>query len=359
MTGRATFGDFLQAARRHLDPPPGTIGQPPARGDVEEVSQSLMRVLTVMGRYLRDLTTAFDGLPTRIQPTRSSWARACIEAREAVANSAVFLARYRPATSWPAAPAASPLARRLDGVATSLATGRDLLQTHFAPGARGSRQHRSEWAVVVSSPQVTRALLAELASLGRQIARQGTDLALAGSPDARATEEVRRRLNAACQWLWAMDASVRAAHQREPVSERDRELLWAIPANARPPRRFPDHGDPAATLREGVIASAERVRHAAWLSAAEESWFPGLTITSLRGVAEAATVTSHHCDVLLRSLAGRTGWPGRAASARTLWAVPTRPGAHPRDGAAPPGAGRRERRARAARPGRGTGPQGP
>ena len=162
MTGRATFGDFLQAAHRHLDPPPGTIGQPPARGDAGEVSQSLMRVLTVMGRHLHDLTAAFDALPTGTQPARSTWARACIEAREAIATSALFLAGYRPATRWPAVPAASPLARRLDTVTISLTTGRDLLHTHFAPGAGSSREHRSEWAAAVTSPAVTRALLGEV-----------------------------------------------------------------------------------------------------------------------------------------------------------------------------------------------------
>ena len=310
MTGRATFGDFLQAAHRHLDPPPGTIGQPPARGDAGEVSQSLLRMLTVMGRYLRDLATAFDGLPTGTQSARSTWASACIEAREAAAHSALFLARYRSATRWPAAPAVSPLARRLDGVATSLATGRDLLQTHFTAGSKGGRQHRSEWALIIASPAATRAMLAEFATLSRVIARQGTDLALGRWPGRRDSAEARRALNAACQWLWALNATVQAAHQREPVAAADTELLHAIPVNAPPPRRLPDGSETIVGLCEGTIDTTRRLRHLAWDAAQDAPWSPGMSAASLQQVAAASTVTSHNCQLVLRALAARTSQPG-------------------------------------------------
>ena len=61
MTGRATFGDFLHAARHTLTPQAGQ--PPPARGDVEEVSRSLLRVVTILGRYTGDTATAFTGVP--------------------------------------------------------------------------------------------------------------------------------------------------------------------------------------------------------------------------------------------------------------------------------------------------------
>ncbi len=66
--------------------------------------------------------------------------------------------------------AASELGRRLDAAAVWLTAGRDLLQTHFAVGADGTRQHRSEWAMAATSPPATRALLAEIATMARQIA---------------------------------------------------------------------------------------------------------------------------------------------------------------------------------------------
>ncbi len=134
MTGRATFGDFLHAAHRGLA---GGAGVPtPTRGDVEEVSRSLLRLVTIVGRYLQDMATPSQ-VPGRTPVSTGPWDRAHGQARQALTNSAGYL--IGPGTSgrrWPAPPSASPLARRLDQVATSLATGRDLLHTHFAPGTK-------------------------------------------------------------------------------------------------------------------------------------------------------------------------------------------------------------------------------
>jgi len=172
----------------------------------------------------------------------------------------------------------------------SLTTGRDLLQTHFAPTSSGARRHRSEWAHVVASQPVSRALLAEIGSLARQVACQGADLALSPTPGEPEDAEDRRRLNAACQWLWVADASVRAAHRREPLSARDHELLQAIPVNALPPRRVPGGREPVTALCEGVITSAERVRHLAWAPAEQAHSSRDVTVTSLRHIAETSTV---------------------------------------------------------------------
>jgi len=88
------------------------------------------------------------------------------------------------------------------------------------------------------------------------------------------------------------------------VSERDRELLHAIPLNELPPpRRLPDGTEPVTGLCEGVTGSAQRARHAAWVAAEQATWSPGMSLRSLRGLAEASMVTSHNNEVLLRSLA--------------------------------------------------------
>ena len=55
-----------------------------------------------------------------------------------------------------------------------------------------------------------------------------------------------------------------------------------------------------------MITSAERARHAAWVTGTQPAWSPHLTADSLRQVAAASTVTSHHCEILLRALAART-----------------------------------------------------
>ena len=87
----------------------------------------------------------------------------------------------------------------------------------------------------------------------------------------------------------------------------DIELLCAIPVNAAPPRRLPGPSAPLAGLREGVISSAGRIRYAEWKSSSRPAWSPGLTADSLRHAATTSTVTSHNCEILLRTLATRMG----------------------------------------------------
>ena len=61
MTGRPAFGELLCAARRHLTGQPGLPA--PGRGDVGEVSRSLLRVVIILSRYLHDTATAVSDQP--------------------------------------------------------------------------------------------------------------------------------------------------------------------------------------------------------------------------------------------------------------------------------------------------------
>ena len=88
---RAKFGDFLHTAHWDLGPPAGLGGPYAVRGNVEEVSRSLLRVVIVMNRYVQDLTVTFTEMPAGARPALSLWARACIQAREALSNAAGFL----------------------------------------------------------------------------------------------------------------------------------------------------------------------------------------------------------------------------------------------------------------------------
>jgi hypothetical protein len=74
-------------------------------------------------------------------------------------------------------------------------------------------------------------------------------------------------------------------------------------------------------LCDGAIASAERVRHLAWVSAEQAPWSPHMTVTSLRQVAEASTVTSHNCALALKALAARTEHTGFAEISTGLLAA--------------------------------------
>src|SRR5262249_36206897 len=164
VTGRPAFGELLRAAHRHLTGQPGL--PPPGRGEVGEASRSLLRVVILLGRYLQDTTTALSNQPASAPAPAGPWGRARGQAREALHNAAGFLLRPgTPRPTWPPAPSASPLARRLDEAAACLAAGRDLLHTHFTPGPAGGRAPNSPWALAITSERLHRALLADLGAL--------------------------------------------------------------------------------------------------------------------------------------------------------------------------------------------------
>jgi hypothetical protein len=282
-------------------------GEPsPARGDVEEVSRSLLRVVTLLARYTQDTTTRFTDIPQHTPAPSGPWSRARAQTREALTNAAALLARPsggRPL--WPGPRSASPLARRLDQIATLLAAGRDLLHTHFAPAPGGGRAAASHWAAALTGERVNRALLAEIGALAHPIARHGANVALAPIPGTPANADQRRALNAACQWLWALASSIHEASNQEPVPAADQDLLAAIPANILPTRPQLAAAQTVPALCDGAIATAERLRHLAWHTAQQPPWAPALTVTSLRQAAETSTLTGHHCALLTHALTQR------------------------------------------------------
>jgi hypothetical protein len=302
---RAVFGDFIGAARRDLGSSDSFREAVREGGYVAEIRHSLLRVLIVMSRYVRDARVVPDQSLRRAKAPLAGWDRAGAEAREALSRAAAALHGDAAGQRGSGVRPGSELARRLDAASVSLTFGRDLLQTHLAQDPRGGREFRSEWGSVLSSPPVSWALLAEMGSLAHHLATVGDGLGR--SPRTWVSPEEGRRLNAACNWLQRMDASIRVAQRHRPVFAADRELLHAIPVNERPPRRLPDGSEPVGILCEGVIATAERALHAAWLSAMEPAWSPRVTVNSWRQVAAASTVTSHHCEILLRSLTNRVG----------------------------------------------------
>jgi hypothetical protein len=162
---------------------------------------------------------------------------------------------------------------------------------------------------------VNRALLAELGSLAAPIAHHGANVALAPIPGAPESTDRRRRLNVACQWLWVLNASIEAGCRAAPVPAADRDLLAAMPVNALPAHPVLAAAETVPGLCEGVIATAERLRHLAWQSTQQPPGSPGLTMTSARQAAETSTVTSHNCAIVARVLAARTSHDASAISA--------------------------------------------
>jgi hypothetical protein len=319
VTARPVFGDFADAVSAQLEDALGPE-RPVARrklaaaraGQVQEFSRGLAGCLEVMARYTADITMMFDDLTAQQRRALyGEWAWAWFQARHAILNAAAFVSWARSGTGASAGRRArGQAATGLDAAAFSLTIGRDLLQTHFAAGPLGARLDRSEWAPVVTSRPVTRALLFEVAQWARAIAPQGARLALSGAPVQRGTEQQRRWLNAACQWLWVIDSAVQVAERRDSVLTADISLLHAIPLHELAPRLIPIGGEDVARLCQGTTSCAERVRHAARTVGADASWSPAFTAESLIHSASCATISSHNCEILLRSLAARAAEHG-------------------------------------------------
>ncbi len=323
MTGRATFGDFAAAARAHLEQAAKSFSlagrrRPPAAmaADVDEFAQSLRRLITVMTRYFDDIEAVLVQVPPKRRSELRLWLRASSRGNEALRKAAEFL-RLLPGRPSPGAsrggyrPASDPATRGIAEAGAALTTGRDLLHTHLAVTPAGYTLGRSEWARVVTSVPVARAMLFEMASCAGQVALVGGHLATAPLP-VHGSAEARRRVNAACQWLWVLDWTVQAAHEHDPLRVGDQRLLRAIPVNAIEPRQHPAGTEPVSRLCEGTISTAERVRRIARAEVADAAWSASLTMDSLRETASCATVISHNCQVVLGTLASRVGEGGPA-----------------------------------------------
>jgi hypothetical protein len=326
VTGRPTFGDFVSQARGRLrrDPPPGTAARHPRHTartrTVREFTRSMASILAVMNRYCADITAVLASAPRR-QETHlpATWARASIQAQEAIHPATAYLPSDPASTSQPGSPrTADPAARRLDAATAALAAGRDLLHTHICAGPDRSPIDRSEWGPVVTSEPVTRALLLELGLWARQTAELGARIALPGPAARHGTGAERHQLNTACQWLWMLDSAVRAAQHHQPVSAADVKLLHAIPASTLEPRRIPGSTETITSLCHGATSTAERIRHSATVNAVDATWSPALTADSLRHAATCSTVISHNCEILLRTLATRAGQHGSGLAERLL-----------------------------------------
>ena len=262
MTAPATFGEFLDAARRHLSP--ASIPARPANGeDLRDVGQGLRRLVLVLARYAQDAATGFDTWPDQPGRKPTAWDEALVRARGQLDLAAdhlklpVTLERVNLGTR-----PTSGLASSMDTAAFQLRTGRELLETHFGSGPDGLRRHHSEWAAPLASPAVRTALVAEIAS----IARQASDAInmIARQSGWRATPSLRHMLHGASRSLRMASTFVTAAQQTEPLQPAYRDLLYKIPASMLPPRRLPGTRDDIPYLRAGITASAQRTSRA-WL----------------------------------------------------------------------------------------------
>ncbi len=227
-----------------------------------------------------------------------------------------------------ASSAASWRARHLAAAATQLTAGRDLLHTHLAPDPDGAMRGRSEWAPVVTSLPVTRALTNEIARWSRQLAPFTAWLAGLGDavlPAAHArpgiSAAVYDGLASASQWLQVAGTAVLPALHADPVRAADTDLLRAIPSAMVPRRLRPGPAEESVTeLCDGITISAARLRAAVRGSPDRARWSPSrhlgrLAMDRPRRRRSPATSASWPCD---RSPPGSASLPARRSTAAQL-----------------------------------------
>ena len=322
----AVFGDFLSAADQCLESAVLAGGQPPAR--LPSITRSLRRLVMVMSRYGDDLAPC-DEIQARSRNDLRPWERAAIDAGTALHLAADCLRRADEAASDQIA-APSRQARLLETAATELTAGRDLLQTHRATDPAGLAGSRSEWAAVVTSLPITRALMSEIARLSRRLAPFTAQLASSaisyagplGLSDDLLTA-LHAELSNAIQSLQAAGAAVRQAIEIEPVRTADTELMHAIPTAMVPSRHQPGTtAEPVSELCRGIAVSASRLRSGVQGSKERARWSPGATSRGWQWMAQAAAVTGQLAEIVLRSLATRaSALPDAAVYETQLYAA--------------------------------------
>jgi hypothetical protein len=195
------------------------------------------------------------------------------------------------------------LARSLDAAATALMAGRDLLHTHLTTTHDELREPRSEWAPVVTSLPVTRAIAENVSRWCGHAGAVAARLASASDSSAPERADLRDGVHAASQWLWTAATAVRTARAADPVSADDLRLLRAIPVAHSPPRWPPGSGESVPELCAGVTVSAQRLRAMAFGAVARARWAAPSSGT-WQWTATAAAVSGHASELILRSLPG-------------------------------------------------------
>jgi hypothetical protein len=306
MTATPTAGQFLTATSIALQQARDlTPHMRAATTDTAAAAHALAQVIKALIRSL-ELAAPGDNLTAGCDARHMrGWPKAALQAREALAKAL----RTLPAEQR--APSPSGPARYLTEAARSLTAAQDLLHTHFAPGPTpGSRTPASEWAPVISSEAVTRALAARAGAVAQQTAPLAARLGQMGLSGNRKHDRPARKLLTAAEALWAADAATRAANSTDPVTATGIELLHAIPSRATPQRRLPTPADPLPALCQGTVVAAERLRAATWRPPAPSA--PHLSSIALRSTAAATVVISHNCAAALEMLAARAAHTGLA-----------------------------------------------
>ena len=300
----ATFGDFLRPAGEHIAAAVSLHDELPAEGTFGAICQ-FGRLLSTLVHYLDDLPVPDEFSAAMAAEPLSPEARVVLDTRIALRRGAQSL-RYAMNTLADAVIDDShPAVQHLSAAAGFLAAGRDVLQTHFATGPGGTREHHSYWAPVITAPPVAPALLGEIAKCALQLAPWTARLSMPEATAGDVPPGTGLAVLTASHCTWVAGAAVQAAHRRHPPSADAHRLLCAVPANFPPPRIAPSGHEQISDLSHGTIVSAERLRYAGLAFARQARWSPTATSGSWRKDALASAIIGHASDVILRGLTER------------------------------------------------------
>ena len=306
----AVLGDFLAAADEHIGAATLAVNAPLA--GFAPAAQDLHRLVVVLSRCCGDLAPC-DEVEASGRGDLHAWERAIVDVGAALGIAGDCLRRGAEEAAREQPGPAPGEVRHLAAAATELTAGRDLMHSHRATDPAGLTRSRSEWAPVLTSLPVLRALANEIGRWSRQLAPFAALLASSGTwhgPQGRCGREVslnsRFEFISASQWLGAAGAAVRAALDIDPVRTSDTELLYAVPAammlQRQRPRPVPES---VAELCDGIAVSASRLRGAMRDGGQRARWSPSVTSGGWQWMAQAAAVTCHLSELALRSLVTR------------------------------------------------------
>ena len=197
----------------------------------------------------------------------------------------------------------------------SASTGTANRATPRAISTSGWRHGTSPWASATVSPQVGAALITEIGDYAGRLAPWALQLA-AAVPGERLLARARVAIGAGCRWLWVVEAAARVVRQ-DPGATAGQAILHSIPVN-RPPARYPPRGgEPVPQLCVGTAITAERLGHLAYLTATRGYPPRAALATCWQRTAQAAAITGHCSDLILRQLTEPAGRLPHSAAAET------------------------------------------
>jgi hypothetical protein len=290
---RPVLGEFLAAASEHvgaltsIDPDLPDEAVPIVVGEVARLTAVMARCASAF---------AFDEQHDSSYPLDVR-ALALLDARSALGHAA---ARMHTAAGAPDGGdhAHHPAVARLAAATSCLSAGHDLLQSHFAPAPAGARLGNSPWAPAILSAPVQVALAAQMGGYACRLAPWVLQLA-AQPPTETLPAATRMAISAGCRWLRIADAAAWAASDQ--LSTVEHAVLRGIPANTPPPRLSPRGDELVPGLCAGMAATAERLRHLAYLPTTRAG-SPRMGACWQR-TAQGAAIAAHCSELILRQLA--------------------------------------------------------